>query len=185
MIFETDLLLRVKATPGSEIPLYKLREFIVWLSNNYFNFGKISYDGFQSADSIQLLKTQGYPADLLSLDRDDVPYLNLRSCFMERRIIMPYHELLIEELAALEHDKKNRKVDHPIIAYGNVPGSKDLADAVCGAAYDAYKYYAESKKRSDPNQPQKLQTNMRILKNLQEARRKQSKEELFDDSWVT
>lgn len=145
-VYNVDLLLTIKAISGSEIPLFKVREFLLWLSTYIgYKFKMISYDGFQSADSIQLLKTLGLPAGLLSVDRTDVPYLNLRSCILEQRLVSYYNSIVIEELRDLEYDRKAKKVDHPITKYDGSPGSKDTSDALCGAVYNAQEYYSKQK----------------------------------------
>lgn len=144
--YEVDLYLAIKALPGSEIPLFKVREFLLWLHSYIgYQFKKITYDGFQSADSIQLLKTAGLPAELLSVDRSDIPYLNLRSCILEQRLVSYYHSIVMEELQDLEYDRKAKKVDHPIVKYDGSPGSKDVSDALCGAVYNAQEYYSKLK----------------------------------------
>jgi len=43
--------------------------------------------------------------------------------------------ILFQELTGLEHDVERNKVDHRAINPDGTPGSKDIADAVCGAVY--------------------------------------------------
>ena len=145
-VYDIDLLLTIKAISGSEIPLFKVREFLLWLNSHIgYNFKKITFDGFQSADSIQLLQISGLPAGLLSVDRSDIPYLNLRACILEQRLVGYYNSIVIEELRDLEYDRKAKKVDHPIVKYDGSPGSKDTSDALCGAVYNAQEYYSKQK----------------------------------------
>ena len=143
-VYEIDLLLTIKAISGSEIPLFKVREFLLWL-NSYigFKFEKITFDGFQSADSIQLLKMAGLNAGLQSVDRTDIPYLNLRACILEQRLVGYYNSIVIEELRDLDYDRKAKKVDHPIVKADGSPGSKDTSDALCGAVNNAQEFYAK------------------------------------------
>ena len=144
--YDIDLLLTIKAIPGSEIPLFKVREFLIWISSYIgFRFKKITFDGFQSADSIQLLKISGFDSGLLSVDRSDIPYLNLRACILEQRLVGYYNSIVIEELRDLEYDRKSKKVDHPIVKYDGSPGSKDTSDALCGAVYNAQEYYSKQR----------------------------------------
>ena len=149
-LYDIDLLLTIRAAPGSEIPLFKVREFLLWL-NSYigYKFKKVTYDGFQSADSIQLLKIAGLEAGLLSVDRTDIPYLNLRACILEQRLVGYYNSIVLEELRDLEYDRKAKKVDHPIVKYDGSPGSKDTSDALCGAVYNAQEYYSSSKNKGN------------------------------------
>lgn len=179
-IYDVDLLLTIRAIRGSEIPLFKIREFLIWLSSSIgYKFGKITYDGFQSADSIQLLKTAGLPADLLSVDRSDIPYLNLRSIILEKRLVSYQNEILLQELRELEYDRRAKKVDHPITTYNGEPGSKDLSDALCGSLYDAQEYYtkrAKSKITKSPSVNAAIDAINR-LKNLRKL-------EEDKDSWI-
>lgn len=145
-VYDIDLMIGIKAIPGSEVPLYKVREFLLWLSSFIgYKFKKITYDGFQSADSIQLLQMSGLPAGLLSVDRTDVPYLNLRACILEQRLVGYYNSIVVEELRDLEYDRKAKKVDHPIVKYDGSPGSKDISDSLCGAVYNAQEFYSKQK----------------------------------------
>ena len=145
-VYDIDLMLAIRAVSGSEIPLFKVREFLLWLSSYIgYKFKKITFDGFQSADSIQLLKMAGLDAGLLSVDRTDIPYLNLRACILEQRLVGYYNSIVVEELRDLEYDRKAKKVDHPIVKYDGSPGSKDLSDALCGAVCNAQEYYSKQK----------------------------------------
>lgn len=135
-IYEVDLMLGIRAIPGSEIPLFKVREFFLWLRTSIgYNFGKITFDGFQSADSMQLLKIAGFNTELLSVDRTDIPYINLRSCILDQRLDSYYNSIVIEELRDLEYDRKAKKVDHPLTKVDGTPGSKDISDSLC-LSYD-------------------------------------------------
>ena len=94
----------------------------------------ISYDGFQSRESIQILRKTGIRAEAISVDRNLEPYEYLRSALYQGRLAMVDSEPLRLELAQLELDAKRDKVDHP------PRGSKDVADAVCGAVYAASRW---------------------------------------------
>ncbi len=62
-----------------------------------------------------------------SVDRDDVPYKQFRDAMYDRRIAFYPQPILLQEIVELEYDEPKHKIDHP------VHGSKDAADAVCGA----------------------------------------------------
>jgi len=94
------------------------------------HFGKITYDQFQSTDSIQELRGRNFPVDLLSVDRDIAPYQYLKDCFSNKQLIIYRYDPVLLELMRLE--KKENKVDHP------PGGSKDVSDALCGAVWNAY-----------------------------------------------
>lgn len=122
----------IQANKGSEVSLKKIREFFQFLREEGFNIDTITYDGFQSADSIQLLTIDGFNAKLLSLDRNNNGYDSLRSSINDSRIILGdlKDSLLETELINLEKTPAG-KIDHPIT------GSKDIADSLAGANYNA------------------------------------------------
>ena len=124
----------IKAPSSSEISLEKSRQFIYYLSNNGFNIKKISTDGFQSADTRQILKTNGYDAELVSLDRSPEGYITTRSCINEKRIALIKVVELETEMINLERDNQSGKIDHPS------DGSKDISDSLAGAIYNAHQY---------------------------------------------
>ena len=54
------LMLRVVAMPGGEVDLSKVRAFILYLRNIGFPILRVTFDQFQSSDSIQILKKEGF-----------------------------------------------------------------------------------------------------------------------------
>lgn len=93
--------------------------------------GSVTYDGFQSQYAIQLFNANGYNSFVKSLDRTDLPYIDLINLFYEDRIKLKNHTTSQKELFELIHYRENRKVDHP------ADGSKDLIDSVCGCVNGA------------------------------------------------
>lgn len=183
-VYYQDLSLRVSANQGSEIPLYKIREFIIWMRKNLWKIAKVTYDGFQSADSIQLLRTAGFDTGLLSVDRSDVPYLTLRSAILDNRVQLYRHDTLLRELEELEYDRTHRKVDHPIISIDNRPGSKDVADSLCGAVYDAQEYYSVKDPMKNLVRKDTLKTQMNVLAQLKNDKPLSVKEEMQRVDWL-
>lgn len=129
-----DLMLRIVPPPGSEIDLSKVRSFIVYLSKLY-NIVKITFDRFQSADSIQIMTKLGFEAGHLSVDRDDEAYVGLRSALFDRRLLYYEYGPFIDEVLDLERDSKARKVDHPVRSSKGGRGSKDVSDSVAGVLW--------------------------------------------------
>jgi hypothetical protein len=123
--------LAVQAPQGTEISLEKTRQFIYFLKAAGFNIRGVSLDGFQSADTKQLLRTQGYDAEIVSLDKTPQGYLALRSAMNDGRIGLIQIDLLEKEFIQLQRDVQTGKIDHPI------DGSKDLSDSVAGAFWNA------------------------------------------------
>lgn len=124
----------IECPPGAEISFQKSRDFIYYLKNElHWNIKGISTDGFQSSDLRQQLITMGFEdTTLVSLDRTPTGYLALKSAINEQRIKLYNIDELEVELIRLEQDNMSGKVDHP-----PVDGSKDLADGLCGAMYNA------------------------------------------------
>lgn len=127
--------LRIKAQPGSEIPFYKIRNFIYYLKFvEGFNIVSVTCDSFQSVDTLQQMRLKGFNTDTLSMDRSRVPYDTLKNAINEERIISPRIPILEKELLELEDDKVAGKIDHP------TSGSKDIADSIAGSIFRSLKY---------------------------------------------
>lgn len=122
-----DLLLRIHNVMGSSIPFWKIRRFILFLRKRKVRIGCISCDGWQSVDFLQLMDNAGFDTELLSLDRNDVPYVTFRNAVYEERAEWYEYEPLMTEASELEHLRRKKKVDHP---FG---GSKDVSDAAAGS----------------------------------------------------
>lgn len=96
--------------------------------------------------SIKKVKTEPIPVFDISVDKNHnfilkdgsvvhncKPYQYLRSTIYEERIEMYDSILLTEELIGLERDNNNGKIDHSQAGIN----SKDTADAICGAIWNA------------------------------------------------
>lgn len=128
---EVDFVIAVTSSMDKthQIDLAKIRKFIMWLRSLGFWIKLVTFDSFNSADSIQRLSENKIPSELLSVDKTPHPYLTLRQVISEGRLKAPRHNLLLSEMTSLEYDIVNKKIDHP------KDGSKDCADALCGAVY--------------------------------------------------
>lgn len=132
----------IKAPKGRQISFEKNRNLIYWLKAQGFNIKGISSDSFQATDFGQIMLAKGYNYKQISVDRVGtnhicVPYQYLKSTIYEKRLEIYNDKLLIQELTDLERDISTGRVDHP------TDGSKDRADAVCGAIYHASQYAEE------------------------------------------
>lgn len=128
----------IKAPKGRQISFEKNRNFIYWLKEQGFNIKGITSDTYQSYDTGQTLKAKGFPYEVLSVDKVDTdriskPYQYLKSTIYEKRIELYDSKNLIDEIIDLERNINTGKVDHPD------GGKKDVADALCGAVYNASK----------------------------------------------
>lgn len=129
-----DFMLRVMPPPGAEIALHKVRKFIYYL-RDIFTIAGVSFDGYQSRDSKQLIQKEGFTCEIVSVDKSSDPYISLRSAFFDRRIVTYHYPPFIDEFLDLEYDIKSRKVDHPNRSSRGTKGSKDVSDAVAGACW--------------------------------------------------
>lgn len=125
-----ELAWRLQAPEGGEVDLSRVRQLVLDLRRRGFNIAQVSYDGFQSVDSRQILRRQGFRTKLVSVDRDMSAYETLKELINCGRLRMYHYEPLLRELRSLEL-VRGRKVDHP------ARGSKDVADAVAGAVSEA------------------------------------------------
>jgi len=116
--------------PKTEGPV-NLSEVKLWIQNlrrQGFNIGLVTFDRWQSFDIQQELKAVGMRTDTVSVGKKH--YEDLAMMIYEERIAIPLISLLLDEMAELKI-MNNNKVDHPR------KKSKDLADAVCGAVFNA------------------------------------------------
>ncbi len=124
-----DGVLEVRPPKGGEILFYKIREVIYALKSLGLNIRWVTFDQFQSVDSMQLLRQAGYIVGRQSVDTTTAPYDFVKNALYEGRLSIPRHEKLEYELASLEKDVKRNKIDHP------AHSSKDVSDALAGVVY--------------------------------------------------
>jgi hypothetical protein len=138
VVYQTDLLICMRAKPNQQIPLSKIEHFLVELSQLGFYLALTTADQVASAQIIQALMQYGLKAEYLSVDRTRQPYDNLRQVCMERRIKTPNHWVLEKELKELLDF--GDYIDHPeetaLNKAEDVRPSKDLTDAVAGSVWN-------------------------------------------------
>jgi hypothetical protein len=116
-------------TPTKEksVDFTEVKDFILDLKRRGFDIRLVSFDRWNSHDMMEQLKTYGMKSETLSVAKKH--YEDMALSVYEDRCRGPLNPILIKELLRLRINKD--KVDHPR------NGSKDLADAVCGAIYNA------------------------------------------------
>jgi len=132
-----DFMYRFKPTLKKRFIISTFRNMIYELAERGFPIGSITYDGFQSEDSIQILRNKGFNADKLSVDSSIAPYSLLVEYICDNRLDYPFHPVFIRETEQLEFTANGKKIDHPPM------GSKDLSDAVAGALYGLQMFIEE------------------------------------------
>ncbi|AKC02930.1 TerL [Gordonia phage GordDuk1] len=136
-----DFLLRMKPSGGDALQLADFRKILYHLRDDLkFKIGVVTFDGFNSMDSIQILRKKHFNVGEMSVDRTKAPYEELREAIYERRIEFPKYmtyltradtdKVNIARLELSELQDTGRKIDHP------PKGSKDIADAMAGVVYD-------------------------------------------------
>lgn len=124
-----DLMMRIKAPQDGEIHFSDIRERIFELRRRGFRIDRVTFDGWQSIDSIQILKKEGFKCEVLSVDRDTRAYDTLKEKIYAGKLKCYRYEPFLHEMRRLEL-KEGVKVDHPPHI-----GSKDVTDAVAGAVF--------------------------------------------------
>lgn len=123
-----ELACSIQPDANSEIQIAEVRMWVKQLRDVYnYPIKVVTYDGTMSVESRQQWKKEGAKTGYVSVDRTSVPYKQLRDGISDGRVKMFEQPVLVQELFDLEYDGDKDKVDHP------VNGSKDVADAVCGA----------------------------------------------------
>jgi len=150
-VVETDFVMRIVAPEGDEIPISRVRKFIIDLKKIYhFNIILTTFDlALMSKDTAQILEKAGIECDYMSLDKKPEIYRSYRDVVREQRWVCHNHKYLHFELVNLEDDPVTNKIDHPeevvLTQMGEdgsideqvVKGSKDCSDAVAGSAMKA------------------------------------------------
>jgi hypothetical protein len=123
-----DLTMGLEAPQGGEIKFGEVRQIIYALKDRGFTIEQVSYDGWQSIDSIQILQSRGITATVLSVDKDTIAHDTLKDCLVDKRADYYYYGLADDEIQGLEL-LQGKKVDH------RPKGSKDVVDSMAGVAY--------------------------------------------------
>jgi len=114
-------------TPDKSVDFTEVKDYILSLRTRGFNIKTCTFDRWNSHDMMQQLKKYGINTEILSVSKKH--YDDMAMVVLEERLSGPHIPLLIDELLQLRIMRD--KVDHPR------KGSKDLADAVCGAIYNS------------------------------------------------
>lgn len=126
-----DWILYIRAKPGQQIPLYKVKDFILYLKKIGYPIRMVSADSYASEDMLQQMTLSGLEAKNVSVDRTKGPYISLRETIYRGKMVLVNHPRLIKELLDLQD--VGDKIDHPITS------SKDGSDGVAGAYWSCLK----------------------------------------------
>lgn len=128
-VINLDFVLRVMPPRGSEIKFFRIRDLLHALKKAGLPIKWVSFDSFQSVDSVQLLRQGGFSTGYISVDTSTLPYEMTKQAMYDGRLNGPVHRHVQREFLSLEKNVKKNKIDHP------PAGSKDCSDAVAGVVY--------------------------------------------------
>lgn len=124
-----DLMLQIQVPKGGQLLISNARRFILGLAKRGFSIYKVTFDRWQSLDTIQQLRNQGIQAELYSVQIEAYDtFLDLLDG--DKLDLYPYVPF-IDEMKTLRSD--GRKVDHP------VGGSDDISQAVVASIFQCLK----------------------------------------------
>lgn len=139
-----DLALQLIAKKRAEIEFADVRKFILFLRDVLkFNIRFVTFDGWQSVESIQVLKYHKIVADVLSVDRNNEAY-DLWKELMYQQLMKCYPHPIARREARELITADNGKIDHPEKSWdrevmeGIDKGSKDVMDAIAGVTKNSY-----------------------------------------------
>lgn len=128
-VINFDFILEVRPPNGGEIEFENIRKMFYRLREVGMNLKWISFDAYQSVDSIQLLRQKGFTTGTYSMDTTSTPYDFTKAAFYDGRIKAPVHDKTLSEMVRLQRNPQTGLIDHP-------PNfSKDCADAVAGVVF--------------------------------------------------
>ncbi len=133
-LIDIDALGRVHPPRFGQIDLNSIYKLILAWKQAGVPISYFSCDGFQSAAVLQRAGRLGIRTGRISVDQTSATnpteaYEALRCAVVEGRARFPADQGVVDELLALELDRKRMRVDHP------PQGSKDSADALAGAVF--------------------------------------------------
>lgn len=156
--FKVPLMFGVSRIKGQSTSLDHLYGFIKDLVKLGYSV-TFSADSFASAGLFQSLERDGIDYRSISMDKTMDAGIMLKNLINSDRIEMPYHNTFLRECSEIKVvtngvGNQHVKLDHPLISNctdfdykgrteTNLPGTKDIFDAVCGAVYSAYLKYSE------------------------------------------
>ena len=134
-LFTVELAVGIQPSAVSEIDVAQVRAWIMQLVATYgLNIRAVTFDGFDSRETIQAFRKAGIHSELISVDNITAPYEHVRDALYEDRLdFQPDLELLSSELRTVEYYATSKKIDHP------PRGTKDVSDALAGAVFTAMK----------------------------------------------
>lgn len=147
---------------NEEVWLPRIPEIVEELTSRNFNIQLVTFDRFQSAYIIQLLKDRGYLADILSIDRTTTKIIididkedrirrestkgnylagvaSLKDAMNQSRLKIPYHRAVTMKTAESQFELEAKAAQHFVekmkVDHGS-GGSIDVVQAVAGVCFN-------------------------------------------------
>lgn len=123
-----DLMLAHDPKEVGEIQIARVRQICYALRDRGFRIKKITYDGWQSVESIQTLKAHGFEVENFSVDKTTEAYDTWLEFFQTGNLDFYWYEPFYDDVRSLVL-VNGRKVDH------TSDGGKDVSDAVAAVTF--------------------------------------------------
>jgi hypothetical protein len=154
-----DGMMQIRPPQGGEIDVDMLLGLMLYLCN-LLNMKIVTMDTYQNVSFIQGLRKMKVRSGPLSTVTTPVPYMELKSSYIEGRIIHQKHDIYIDELLFLEYDPKKNRVEH-------LPNKgKDVSDANAGMVHIlTHKIASYKRSRRDAKVTDKVPAHRQIVIN--------------------
>ena len=127
-VFCIDGMLQITPPAHSEIDLELVRGFCFYLCK-LLKAKYATSDRFESASFIQGFRKLKAISGNVSTVTTPIPYFELKTAYIETRMLHQAHPQYSQELLLLEYDPKRNRIDH------TTENSKDIADAVASVVH--------------------------------------------------
>ena len=133
-VIAADGVLEIVPPANDEIDLNLIADLLTLVAARA-NFVQVTADQYQSASLLQRMRRvknkygRRVQAQVLSVDAQPGPYMEVKQALRDDRMLYPDVEKLKRELRMLQFDAKTKKIDH-------LPNeSKDLSDSLAGVTW--------------------------------------------------
>ena len=127
-----DLVKVWEPEPDKDVDFRTIENFILSLREKGFKIASVTYDNYQSVNSLQTLHNKGIPAKYKSVTRSREAYDTFKDIVNQEKLDAYFDKATIEEILGLDVVYGERVVARP----GTL---KDRADAVVGAVHGVLK----------------------------------------------
>ena len=127
-----DLVKTWEPEPDKDVDFRTIENFILGLREKGLKIASVTYDNYQSVNSLQTLQNKGIPAKYKSVTRSREAYDTFKDMIYQEKLDAYFDKETIEEILGLDVIYGDRVVARPGML-------KDRADAVVGAVHGVLK----------------------------------------------